>query len=167
MPVTAYCTKADLERKYSAAAVLEWSDHDDDGTGDDNVVADAINQGSDEIDIYARQWYSSAALAGSDLIKRWAIELSGYFLCITRGNPAPEAMQIEFDRIMAKLQAILDGQLRLPGVPMSGDLSPTMSNLRVDRRYVQSKIRVQQTTSSPAPSVRGQNFDTNLGGVYP
>ena len=154
---TTYCTQSDMERKLGAQAIIEWSDHNADTVADDDVVDDAINQATGEIDLACRQRYSQAGLATSELINRWATVLACYFLATNRGNPPPESLAAEFQRIMEKLQQVAEGLLQLPGVAMRNDMRPTHSNLRIDRRYIQSKIRVEKATSTDSPTTLKQN----------
>jgi phage gp36-like protein len=155
---TVYCTLDDMERKFSSSGVVEFADHDDDGTADTGVVDDAIQQATEEINLYAMQHYSAAGLASSSLINRWCTVLAVAFLCLNRGNPIPVAIQAEYERIMLNLERVRTGEMRLPGVAYRDDTRPTISNLEVDRRYRHNPIRVNGNSSTDAPSVVRRNM---------
>jgi len=159
--MSAYCTTADMSRLFASYGVTAFADHDESGTADTGVTDDCISQASEEIDMYALQLYAAASLATSALINRWATVMAVYFLCMRRGNGIPESIAAEFDRIMAMLLKVADGTLKLPGVAMDGDLRPSFSNLKVDRRYRDSRIRVRRSVSTDAPSVLSQDFATD------
>lgn len=149
---TVYCTADEIGRKAGATGLLNWSDHDASGTSDTGVIDDAINEATETIDLYCRQRYDQAGLAASEIVSRWAVVLACYFLSINRGNPAPEAIEAEYQRIIANLEKIAAGLMSLPGVPMRSDSRPSMSNLRVERHHGQSKIRVKRNSSTDAAS---------------
>jgi phage gp36-like protein len=148
----AYCEEADVRRLFSAHGVTAFADHDQDGESDAEVVNDCINQACEEINLYAQQRYTPAQLATSTLIARWTTTLACYFLCLRRGNPVPASIEGEFTRILSKLEQIALGSLALPGIALRDDMRPSMSNLTVDRRYPQSRIRVTPNNSTDAPT---------------
>jgi phage gp36-like protein len=148
----AYCEEADVRRLFSVYGVVAFADHDEDGQSDAEVVNDCINQACEEINLYAQQWYTPALLATSTLVNRWCTQLSLYFLCLRRGNQPPQSVADEFARIMARLEMIATGALKLPGIALRDDMRPSMSNLRVDRRYPTSRIRVTPNNSTDAPT---------------
>lgn len=158
---TTYCTQADMERRFSAAGVTAFADHDADGLEDDGVIDDCINQATDEINLYLRGKYAEAGLAGSTLVNRWAATLACYHLCECRGNPPPESLQRAFDWLMTPetgmLALIAACKINLPGVALNGDRRPTWSNLHVDRRWPHSKVRVTRSNSSDAPTALSQD----------
>lgn len=156
MPLTTYCTEVQMRRYFSTDGITAFADHDQDGTADDDVITDCIEQATDEINAYAMQRYSAAALSASTLIIRWAVVLATKFLCERRGNSAPASLQSEFERIMLKLQQIPTGIFKLPGVATRSDFRPGFSNLTIDRRYQFSKVRVVHTASDQIPTALPQ-----------
>ncbi len=147
-----YCSIAELQRFLSTNAVTDFADHDADGTADTDVVEDCINQGTEEIDLHARQQYTPAVLATSTLIKRWCVVMSARFLQERRGNVVSDSIAVQWDRIIENLEKVANNRLQLPGLAKRDDLRPTWSNLKIDRRFRHSKIRVTQTNSSNAPT---------------
>ena len=170
MAVTAipvYCVEADVRRLFSAAGVLAFSDHDQDGLSDDDVIDDCIEQGSDEITLRLNHRYNPEDLQSTRLVTRWATVLAVYFLCYRRGNPVPESIDNEFHRLMdpdGLLDRIAKGKDQLPGVSLRCDLRPTWSNLKVDRRWPTSKTRVSRVNSSDAPTDLTQDTKWEGGG---
>lgn len=153
---TTYCTEADLNRLLSASGVIAFADHDQDDAADTGVVDDCINQASQEIDAYALQRYDATGLASSNLINRWCTTMAAYFLCIRRNNPIAESLALEFNRIAdpdnGLLVRLAAGTYKLPGVALSADLSPSFSNLKIDRRWPHSRVRVTRANSSSSPT---------------
>jgi Mu-like prophage protein gp36 len=159
MPVvTVYCTEADMQRLFSAAGVQSFGDHEQTGAPVDDVTDDCIDQATEEINLFCRQYYLAADLANSTLINRWCTVLSVYFLCQRRGNPVPESIQAEFERIMLYLERVRTGEMKLPDVPYAANLSPSFSNMTVDRRFPASRVRVEQRSSDGIPSALTQKF---------
>lgn len=143
-----YTTQAEMERKFSEAGVLSFSDHDENGTEDTDVVADAINEATAEIDLYCSQRYAQADLQGSTIINRWATIFAIVFLCENRGNPPPERLLDRMEFIYERLEKIREGAMNIPGLAFIGGQRPTFSNLTVDRRFRRSKVRRTATNSS-------------------
>ena len=158
---TVYCSIAELQRFLSTNAVTDFADHDADGTADTDVVEDAINQATDEIDLFARQRYTPTILATSTLITRWCVVIAARFLTQRRGNVVPDSIDVEWQRIADHLEAISMGRRQLPGVALREDLRPTMSNLAIDRRWRRSTVRVSRTNSSDPPTKLTQDTIIN------
>jgi phage gp36-like protein len=157
-----YCTEAEMNRFMSAAAIIDFADHDDDGTADTDVVDDCINQATEEIDMYATTQYEQTALATSTLINRWCVIMAVRILCTRRGNPVPDSLETEWNRITdpvtGLLRKISQNLLQIPGISKRADFRPTFSNVKVDRRWRHSTIRVTPTNSSDAPTTMTQDL---------
>jgi phage gp36-like protein len=143
--MTVYCTQADIEKLFSQRGLEDYSDHEETAGA---VATDCIEHASGEIELYTRGRYSEAGLSSSTLIKHWTTVLATVFLCERRGNPVPESLAKEAERIYGLLQNILDGTMNLPGVAFGNDLRPAFSNLTIDRRYRRAQQRVVTETSS-------------------
>lgn len=146
--MTTYCTQSDIERLLSAAGALSFADHDENGTAETGVFGDCIDQASGEIELFTNGWYDATGLASSTLVTRWATVMASVFLCQRRGNPVPESLQMEFERISAMLERVRTGELRIPGVAFSADMRPAFSNLTIDRRFNNQRARVVRQSSS-------------------
>ena len=158
---TTYCTIAQLQRFLSTNATTDFADHDADGMADTDVIEDCINQATEEIDLYARQQYTQTVLATSTLITRWCVVMSARFLAQRRGNIVPDSIEVEWLRIIEHLEAISLNVRQLPGLAKRDDLRPTWSNLKIDRRYRYSTVRVTKTNSSDAPTRLTQDTTTD------
>ena len=149
---TVYCTEAELIRFMGQGAVDDFGDNDADGTADAEVVNDCINQATEEIDLYLRQRYTQAALATSTLVNRWCVVMAARFETQRRGNPVPDSIEQEWLRIADPASGLIVqiglGHKQLPGIALRDDLRPTMSNVRIDRRYRTSTVRVTKANSS-------------------
>lgn len=151
----ALCSETDMQRLFSAAGVLSFADHDADGTADTGVTDDCINQATGEIQFYCNQ-YAAADLADSTLVSRWATVLAVRFLCQRRGNGVPDSIESEYQDIKENLKEVRAG-FPIPGVPYRTNSLPTMSNVRIDRRFPDSTVRVTPNNSTNAPTVLTQD----------
>lgn len=148
---TTYSTKAEMQRLLSSYGVQAFSDHCEIGVEDNAVIADCINQATEETDFHTLSRYDSDSMKNSQLVRRWATTLACYFLCQRCGNPVPESLQREFDRLTAR-----DGEMYLagtgikplPGVAMNGSHAPSFSNLTIDRRHRSNTVRVTPSSSN-------------------
>jgi phage gp36-like protein len=140
-----------------ASGVAAFTDHDD--RGSDANAQECIDQATDEILLYVYRRYGDAAIQGSRMLKRWCVVLACVYLCERRGNPVPESLLAEAQRIMETLEKIRIGKLLLPGVPVRSPSVPAMSNLHVDRRYPRSQVRVTIHNSSVVPLSKPRDYE--------
>lgn len=162
------CTQTEVERLLSVAGVVAFSDHEDEATGNSDVVDDAIDRASGEILLFLANRYDPDVLAESSLVRRWATVGAACYLCQTRNNPPPESLVGQWEQLIADPDGIIPkiglGKLRLAGVQMRYDSRPAFSNLRVDRRWPTSKVRVTKVNSSDAPTTLTQDASTQWVG---
>ena len=161
---TTYSTITELRRYLSAQGVTDFADHDSSGAADSQVVADCINYGTSKINDYAGMRYDVSTLntsSASETVKHWCIVLAAYRLCHTRGNPVPDSILNEFDRIMdprdGELIMLSQGRYQIHGLSLRYDSAPTMSNLLVDRRHHHINIRMTKKISSRPTTVLTQD----------
>jgi phage gp36-like protein len=152
-----YCTEAEITRFFGADGVLNNADNDGDDAADAEVVNDCINQATMEINLYAQQRYAPADLATDTLINRWATVIATRFLCQRRGNTVPASIESEWERVELKLERIAAGLLQLPGLALRSDMRPSMTNLEIDRRHRNNKIRRTPTNSTDQTTVMDQD----------
>jgi len=112
----AYTTDAEIRRYLTSRGVEAFSDHDDDGVGESDVVTDSIARADQEINSRAGQRYSQANLTASAQINRWATVMAAYYLCETGASPVPDSVSDAYDRIMKDLAHLTDCWLALDGV---------------------------------------------------
>jgi phage gp36-like protein len=163
-----YSSDADILLRVSQQTFTDWADLDEDGSADPGVSDEWHNQAADIIDMYALQrGYDVSGLQSSNLIKQWSVWIAMYYGSQTRGNPPPEVYVIKYNEIIKLLEGVAAGLIQLPGVPLSMDVRPSWSNLKIDRRFCQQKIRVQQNISSDAPTTLTQNESIDVPTTYP
>jgi len=157
-----YCTQADMERYLSILGVADFSDNDQDGLVDVPVVEDVINQATEEIDLRAGQRYTQAQLQTSTLITRWCTVMACTFLAQRRGNPVPDSLMVEYERITdtgtGLLFLVSKGKEQLPRIPLRADMRPIWSNQTIDRRFYPDGQRVIPEISSDSPTVLDQDI---------
>ena len=146
-------TSAAMQRLFSAAGVEAFSDHEDTGEIDDDVVQDAIYDASEEILAAVFNRYDPDQVVRSRQVLQWANFLACYYLCLRRGNDYPASWTTEIERIRAELELIRHGK-GLRGIPLRADLRPTWSNLQIDRRWPRSKVRVVRQTGPKVDSTQ-------------
>lgn len=152
----AYCTSTDIERYLSLTGAEAFAAHDIPDEPTSEVYNDVINQATDEVNLYAIDRYDPADLATSKIVNRWATTFGAYFLTLRRGNPPPDSLAKDFDRVTKILERVQAGTLNIPNVGLRSR-GPTFDNLVVDRRYSQAKIRVQKENSSDSPTTLRQH----------
>lgn len=138
--------------------MVSFADHDQSQSSDTDVVEDAINEASQELELYLRPKYDQAGLTSSALVTRWCTTLATYFLCHRRGCEPPASLVTAVEYIREKLQKIHDCEMQLPGVSFASAQGPAFSNLTVDRRYIRSKVRVTRPNSSDERSALPQHY---------
>lgn len=153
-PTTPYCSETLLDRFMSSGFSTAAADNNADGTADTDVINDALMDATLEIWTACCGTYSDEGLEASTRVETWCKILGAYNLSMTRGNPPPDAWAMEVEKIRETLDKIAGGTLLLPGVSLRGDMRPTLSNLRIDRRFPNSTVRVTPTnSSSPATTL--------------
>jgi len=160
---TLLTTKEKLERYLSLRGLLSFSDHEECGEIDCDVIDDAIRRASGEIIGYIYPLYTAASLAGSDLVCDWATALAAFYLTKRRGNTPPESLYEEYERIMGRPDGIVwqtrNGNFLLECAKKQSHDTPTHSNVTVDRRYNQERIRVVRGSSSTVPTEAEQDIE--------
>lgn len=165
MPITPLTTAEEMRELLSAQGVLAWSDHNQDGAEDVNIIPTCVNFASTFIGGKLAKRFPLIALATAYLIREFATVIACRTLCMRRGNPIPDSLEMRYQEIVQRdglLDQVANGTL--PLIDDEGELivgrgfAPTFSNLRVERRYPTQKIRVVQQTSSPAQSTQRRNF---------
>ena len=156
MPNLCLCDREDMIRHFSYRGIVSFSDHDQCGEEDVEVLDDCIERASDELEGYLYPLYRSESLPLSRTVRHWATVVACFFLCEKRGNPVPDSLYDEYMRIMQIPGGLVDRTRRgifvLPCIPRTNVNVPSFSNLTVDRRYRREKIRVIEANSSPIKS---------------
>lgn len=148
----AMCSETDLQEYLSAAGVTAFSDHDQSGSSDTNVVNNAINRITSRIlDLAGQQYEINAAFIAHQTLKDWSIVGSCYVLCGMRGNPRPDSLAEDYLEIFGPkglLEQVRAGNYQLYGLAKRGGKAPSFANPTIDRRFTTRKIRVKPNSSS-------------------
>jgi phage gp36-like protein len=147
-----YCTAVDLDLYLSAVGVGAFADHEEDPSTESDVIEACIERATEEINSVLRNRYDIPALANNALLKHWSTVMACRFLCIRRGNMPPESLEYEYreivDRDTGKLIDAVRGKINLLASFKPSDNVPSFSNLTVDRRYIDEKVRVRTRSSN-------------------
>jgi phage gp36-like protein len=145
-----YTTRAEVESIYGIRAVdLRLDDDpesDDVDTTEESFLTYLCEEATDIINQYVLQRYDAVALNESSWVRRRAAWIACYLLSQRRGQAKQYVSR--YNEIIFDLERIMTGTLIIPRVPTSADFSPAMSNLVIDDRYSQSKIRHERNTST-------------------
>lgn len=135
-----YCVQADVEHVLTTEGVV-WTSADQELDAETVIVNDIARAGT-VIDQYLSDRYSAAVLEANQWVRWAAATIAARYLSTRGGNPVPNGIQVEYDRVIEFMTRIQAGvaslagaaELRIPGV--------AMSNVQVDSRFSQQKIRV-------------------------
>ena len=116
-------------------------------------VTETINQ-------YAEMYYAPADLVTSRWVRSRATWLGAHYLSMRRGNPA--LFLARYEDIITDLENVALGNVIIPSLPTRADMTPTMSNLIVDERFVVKKLRVH-----PVISAGGNDSRQDPAYIYP
>lgn len=152
-----YCEPIDVENYLGTAAVTAFTSHDFRGSSEN--VQECIDQATDEINLLLLRRYSETALKTVRMLKRWCVVVASCYVCERRGNPVPERLVAEYQRIFESLTQISAGKQFIPGIPYSAPSVPSLSNMVIDRRYPRSQPRVVTQNSSNWPLSRNRKVE--------
>ena len=160
---TAFCTEAEVRLKLSTLGVVHFGDDDFDGSSETGVVAEGIDWASEEI-IWLCDQYAEADLATSGWINQKAIIFTIYWLCTRRGQDAPKGVELLYEGALKQLERVDKGEKIIPGVAMSGNHLPGVTNVRADLLYRTKKARVERVISTEQPTHHTQatDWDSNF-----
>lgn len=172
MALVALTNVSRLNSFLSVFGVISFSEHDQQGS-DTYIINECLDYASAFILGRVAGVYPASRLGGSVLLQEMATVIAARVLCTRRGNPVPESLEMRYQEIIEKgglldqivSRSILlyneNGQL-IAGV---GAQAPVVSNLQVDRRYWNEKVRVVRGTSMKAESGLERDFATDYVGV--
>src|SRR3990167_10175431 len=161
---TVYCTQADVEAILSAEGLVDRTDDSEDLAGETALITLVIQWATDRVNLYVARRYTVADLATSTFINDVTAHFASCQFCKRRGNPCPESLNEQCKEFLEELKKIKDGDLTLPNSPERSNQLPALSNVRIDGRFQNAKVRVQKTISTGGESTLGQNTDvTELG----
>ena len=146
----------EMRSMISAQGVVAFSDHNSDGFEDVSVVQSCVDFASAFLGGAVAKLFTLVALATSPVMREFATVVAIRTLCMRRGNPIPESIELRYQEIVARdglLAAIVSGAMQLldsNGNPIPGlkSFGPVMSNLLIDRRFLHEKVRVRRQSST-------------------
>jgi phage gp36-like protein len=147
-----YTSRQEIERLIGYEGASAMTDDTLEGESEEDVWQDAIEQATDEINLFLEKWYDPSDMAENKWIRHQASWIAAYLLSQRRGNPA--LYERRYERILLLLEEIHKGYRQVPRLPWKADFSPAMDNVVVDHRYHIDKIRVQGRISSTGTPVR-------------
>lgn len=118
-----YCTAADLQNRLSVIG-YEWvADRDASGTGVTSAeeaayITPAIQYAGQLIDEAVSRFIEpgDARASGNLWLRNRATDIATVFALETGGRKVPDAMQARHDDAMERLQAVKDGETRVPSL---------------------------------------------------
>lgn len=159
-----YCTTTEIQAIWSAFGVNARLDDDLDGVADQDVSA-VIEQATSRINAYVLRRYAVTTCTASTWLKWCCATFSATLLARRRGNDIPDSLLTEAQEYRDALAEIKQGTLDLPAddgpaIPYS-DETPAISNLTIDERFQQSKVRRVPRTSTGGPQVNNDRLQNN------
>jgi hypothetical protein len=161
---TPLTTTEEISRLLSAAGMIAFADHNQDGNADTGVLEDVISQASSHVHAFLDRQYQADLIGDDVLAREWATIIAAYKLCFRRGCPPPESLAVQYLDVTGPngpLRQIADkhkwgGRLSVPRKRGTG-LGPTFSNLVVDRRHDHEQVRVTSRNSDNQPTLLEQD----------
>jgi hypothetical protein len=148
-----YTSQTEIERIWSANAVTLRTDE----IGSTTDYWDEVNEeATDIVNLYASIWYEESDMYSNRFVRRLATWIGCYLVSLRRGDPGQYYAQ--YERVIDILEKIQKGILQIPRLGTRADITPALSNMRVDDRFSINKVRVQPSVSTGGTSSR-QDLD--------
>lgn len=170
MAMTPIATDEELERYLSVYGVSTWTSHGSDGTDVQAILDDCKTYGSGLLaGRLAHRYEYATLLLAPMLVEVYAIIVLRE-LTLRRGNPPPTSLEMRYQEIMQKdglIDQIVNGKIILvdengnPLRPKNAN-TPKHSNLQVDRRFAERRIRVVTGSSNMEPSKLRRDHDLHI-----
>lgn len=141
----AYTTSGDVT---SLAGSLAVDLRTDDGVEAD-LMAEAIDYASADVDFYTQGKYAAADLAENRWAKHAATAFALEYLCIRRLNDVPTSLAEMCERYRKLLQLVLEGKAQVPGAARSRRPG-TVTNYVPDLRRLNNQMRRDPNRSTGA-----------------
>lgn len=160
-----YTSRAEMEELFSRLGVDSRIDDDqsasvntpydftraEDQPNEETYLDFIILNATELINQYLYLYYDPLVLTDNRWTRMVCTWIACYLLSKRRGNP--ELFTTEYEQYIETLKLIakgpgVNGNPLVPRAALRFDLRPSHSNIVIDDHYTQSKIRVQETTSS-------------------
>lgn len=167
-----YCDWDQVESIASELGARNRLDDKNKGVANAEFKADCLEQGSAEIDLAIGLRYPPQELAKEVMIKWYAAKLTLAAVFTRRLLSLPESFALEVARVRASLLEIKSGTQTLPTAAELMRFTPGVVNFTVDKRYRDTKIRIQPILSSNGimPANTNVHIDSDpvsTGNTYP
>lgn len=151
-----YTSQNEIERILSNSGV-QLRIRDLNGTNSSDYWAELIAEATDVVNQWVDGFYDYDDLADNQWVRRHATWIALTLLCRRRANPVPDSILERYEEVLEDLRNVKMGVIQIPRLPTRSDMTPAMSNLRVDDRYYSRKLRV-----NPSISAGGTSGDQDL-----
>lgn len=167
--MTPFADDAFLGRYMSVYGIATFADHDQNGTADTGVLDDCKAYAMGMLVGRLSHRYTYAVLVNAAMMPELFTIITLRELCLRRGNPPPASLEFRYQEIVKKDDGILDmirsGREVLVdanGEPLRFRNSsiPMHSNLQIDRRYAEKRVRVVTGSSNTYPTAVRRDFET-------
>lgn len=126
---------------------------------------DAVEEATDTVNMYCLAYYSEASLSNNLWVRRSATWLACYFLTSRRAEPSPYRGQ--YERVIALLEKVRDGEMQVPRCSLRSDFAPCASTYVIDDRFPKRRARVEIETSTGTQYPNRPNDITPDPSVFP
>lgn len=107
-----YATQADIIERYGEEELAIAADRDGDGEIDTEAVSRAVNDASDEIDVYLAARYELPLQSVPGVLKRLCVDISLYRLSADRGT-GTEEKRLRYEDAIKLLKLMAEGTVTL------------------------------------------------------
>ena len=131
-----YATQTDIIERYGEEELVIASDRDGDGEIDPEAVSKAVNDASDEIDIYLAARYDLPLSTVPGVLKRLCADIALYRLSSDRGT-ATDEKRLRYEDAVKLLKLMAEGTVAL-GLPKEDESDDLQSGIEVsapDRQF--------------------------------
>lgn len=165
LPAVVYPARTDMEYKLSSYGVVGALD--DNADGDEDItngastpwIAQALNHGTNRVNMFLMSKYTAAELALSPIACEWAVIHACKWLLGRRGNPIPAGLASECTEADAMMKEIQQGKAILPDAAPISSTKPSHLNVRIDRNFRYAKQRIIRPESDQSSTDHPQQFD--------
>lgn len=162
MPQTLYCDPQDVIDRLSEVAV-ELRLDDTSITDVTTDIGDCIEEASAEIDADLGAMYAPAQLAANPWVQFCCRAIACQFLCLRRGQGAPDVIAGDCERYRAKLALFATNKRKLPNTPRTPG-GPAVSNQSYDNTKFPA-LRIERPRSTPLDRLPPRLTDPNADAI--
>lgn len=140
-----YTSKAEIESLLSFSGVDVRLD--DLGEADMiQTILEIAEEATDVVNEHCLGRYKSTDMVDSRWVHSAATWIACYLLSQRRGNPA--LFSDRYQQIITRLEDVQRRRKHIPRLGTREDLTPAVSNVRVDDRFIKAKVRVERSIST-------------------